>query len=277
MGLFDLFSKKKTVEITRDEYYKIAQSLPEYMRLKTLIGRQYATYIVGMIWEKFPKTKNPLTHSPSSLQNFTGQVSTFLTLEKRNIDSRKVYVEQLWNHAVSGSLRSKLLPVSKSKGNPMQEIRTACDWMVSSGMNASFKGIVRTILYENCVLNKSVPPLGRNDHFIVDAHKKVVPGMSKEFRNITLGVNYPSSVGGRYLLRWFLKDKDLARWPDQGNAKWEDYALFYFGAIGSVQPFRDGNKRISRLAYAITLLKGDRQFKPFSYGVQNDLLRMSMG
>ena len=278
MALKNLFSKKKRgLEVTRDEYYKIAEGLPEYKHLEGLIGRLYSSYIVGMIWDKFPKSKDPFTHKPSSMATFNTQISAFLDIEKKNIDSRKRYVNQLWNKATTGSLKGKIPQTNRSKGNPMDEIREACNWMVKSGMDAKLKGNVRTILYENTVLIKTMPPLGRDDHLIVNAHKQIVPGMNKDYRTITLGVNYPSSVGGRYLLRWVLKNKNIVHWPAQGDDKWEDYALFYFGAIGAVQPFKDGNKRISRLAYAITLLRGGMQFKGFSYALQNELLNMSMG
>ena len=64
-------------------------------------------------------------------------------------------------------------------------------------------------------------------------------------------------------------------WPAQGNEQWDDYALFYLAGIVTAQGFVDGNKRVGKLAYAITFLKGGRPFRAPTIALENELYSMN--
>jgi hypothetical protein len=111
------------------------------------------------------------------------------------------------------------------------------------------------------------PPLGPDASMLKSMYKPAViePAAAtgedvKPYRH-GLGAPYPSSVGGTYLLNWLFQKTSNITWPPQGDPAWEDYAVFFMGAIGAIQAFTDGNKRMSRLAYAIVMLKGGQEFK----------------
>jgi hypothetical protein len=60
--------------------------------------------------------------------------------------------------------------------------------------------------------------------------------------------------------------------PARGNAAWENWALYLFGAIMTSQGFTDGNKRVARPAYAITMVSGGVDFR-----AMNDTYGESLG
>ena len=86
---------------------------------------------------------------------------------------------------------------------------------------------------------------------------------------------YPSSIGGRFLLELIFQWTANAVWPAPGDDQWQDVALFYFGAVATVQGYTDGNKRAARMAYAVTLLKGKRPFTAPSPALEGELIRMT--
>ena len=57
--------------------------------------------------------------------------------------------------------------------------------------------------------------------------------------------------------------------PARGNAAWENWALYLFGAIMTSQGFTDGNKRVARAVYAIMMVSGGVEFRAMkdTYGV----------
>ena len=56
---------------------------------------------------------------------------------------------------------------------------------------------------------------------------------------------------------------------------WDDFALFYLGSIVTVQALVDGNKRVGKVAYALTLIKGGRPFRSPVPKLENELYRMN--
>jgi hypothetical protein len=126
------------------------------------------------------------------------------------------------------------------------------------------------------------PPLGPDASMLQSIFKPVVIDLTagtdhpvSPYRAPHPETPYPSSVGGTYLLNWIFQKTSNITWPPQGDAAWEDYAVFFLGAIGAVQAFPDGNKRMSRLAYAIVLLKGGREFKAPTDKFSAELYRMN--
>ena len=65
------------------------------------------------------------------------------------------------------------------------------------------------------------------------------------------------------------------RWPARGHEHWDDFALFYLGGIVTVQALVDGNKRVGKMAYALTLIKGGRPFRAPVPKLENELYRMN--
>ena len=72
----------------------------------------------------------------------------------------------------------------------------------------------------------------------------------------------------------FLQTAGVA-WPAQGKDEWDDYAMFYLAGVVTVQGFVDGNKRVGKLAYAITLLRGGRPFRAPTISSRTKMLWIS--
>ncbi len=81
--------------------------------------------------------------------------------------------------------------------------------------------------------------------------------------------------GGRYLLETVFEWTAGALWPFAGDERWLDVALFYLGAVGTVQGYPDGNKRIARMAYALTLLRGKHRFIAPSGALEKKLIQIN--
>jgi len=78
--------------------------------------------------------------------------------------------------------------------------------------------------------------------------------------NIMLPTKYPSSLAGAFITKNVIADFTTTPQPIQGDDLWYDWALYFFAAIMTSQGFTDGNKRVSRLAYALILIDGGVDF-----------------
>jgi prophage maintenance system killer protein len=63
------------------------------------------------------------------------------------------------------------------------------------------------------------------------------------------------------VLKKVLADIAKETMPKVGEKAWEDWALFFFGAAMTAQPFPDGNKRACRAAYAIIMASAGIDFR----------------
>jgi hypothetical protein len=108
--------------------------------------------------------------------------------------------------------------------------------------------------------NDGAWPLGQ-DHKILDEIWRKLVTNAPLFRAPTLGSMYPSSPGGAHVLKTFMQAVSREQLPAKGNTRWENWALFVFGATMKSQPFPDGNKRASRAAYAIIMASADIPFR----------------
>jgi hypothetical protein len=106
------------------------------------------------------------------------------------------------------------------------------------------------------------PCLGTSTDALWKVHKRLVPGCLPT-RLATKFINkYPSTVGAGYLFEeLYLMVSGQRVWPNFGDAHWLSIATFYLGSIGTIQVFPDGNKRMSRFAYSVVLIKGTHTFK----------------
>jgi len=112
------------------------------------------------------------------------------------------------------------------------------------------------------------------DPALLDRMHRVLAPACPRFRGPNPEVSYPSSVGGRMLLETVFDWTAEAEWPPPGDPSWYDVALFYLGSIGTVQGYPDGNKRVARAAYAVTLLRNRCQFHAPDRDHLNELFAM---
>jgi hypothetical protein len=103
-------------------------------------------------------------------------------------------------------------------------------------------------------------PLGSNEQITMSIWNTLVNNVGA-YRLPTLGSMYPSSFGGMYLLKNVLTTIHGTHLPGLGDVAWENWALFFFGALMTSQPFVDGNKRISRVTYAIIMTSAGIPFR----------------
>ncbi len=106
-------------------------------------------------------------------------------------------------------------------------------------------------------------PLGANDTIARQAWSDLVP-IAPGYRGwsaAATAVPYPSNIGGGKVLNDVLADlSNNVALPPLGDNRWYDWALFVYGSMMTVQAFTDGNKRISRLAYALMIVNGGVPF-----------------
>lgn len=282
-----IFSKKPSqAELTRNQFDTACKSMPWWRALANTIGIINATYVAGLVWEKTAGTQPKLV----GIQADTQTLDENFKHELRQIQGRKLYVGELLGQAKQGLLRTRLAAATETEANyytapvnpsraytPAQlELGKAWKWLTKSWQG----GGANKVMYElNKYVNQNqgIPGLGVNEHIILDnVYKEIVTG-APAVRGPNFMLNYPSSVGGKYLLKWIFQITSNIAWPANGDPKWEDWALFYSGAIVSVQGFTDGNKRMGRFAYAVLMLKGGRPFKAPTVALENNLHNMTMG
>lgn len=83
---------------------------------------------------------------------------------------------------------------------------------------------------------------------------------------------YPASFTGLHGLAHLLRTNGGAAMPPIGMNPnvWQSYALYWFAAVVSLQPFSNGNKRVARAVYAILMTRAGIPFVAPSnaYGTQ---------
>jgi hypothetical protein len=106
-------------------------------------------------------------------------------------------------------------------------------------------------------------PLGMDDTIVAGIWNDLTRGDATvpPWRDTNPATPYPSSIGGRYVLR-DLMGSTLGRnaWPAAADPAWQDWALFMLGALMTMQAFPDANKRVTRTVYAIVMLSGGIPF-----------------
>jgi hypothetical protein len=186
---------------------------------------------------------------------------------------------------MAGDLRSNLAEMAEPEtnyllvrklprvGTPEHEIAKAGDW-VASTMRGDDREAVLECLTRHVLTQPSGQALGRTPAELLDkVHAELVTDAPK-VRSPNSTTAYPSSIGGRFLLELIFQWTSRIIWPGPGEEIWQDVALFYFGAIATVQGYPDGNKRAARMAYAITLLKAKLPFVAPNLALQSALVRM---
>src|SRR5882672_4545898 len=287
MAMFSKSSTDKSYD--RNAFYKWCQGLDAYKSLEGVVGAMNGNTLIGVIFEDKVKAPSTVLTIPAASEPlFKEGMSQTFQQERTRILGRQQYIESLWNHALGGQLSFRLNTNAepdayyKSAGNlegRTLELEKARQWVVRSmrGNSNSVLAMLAKYVYMN-----QPQGLGQDDTILRDIYRNVVVQSADKpppaWRGpVTMDntVKYPSSIGGSFLLRWMLNMTGRGFLPQKGNERWVDIALFYLGAIITVQAFPDGNKRVARTAYAMLMVNGGVEFRAPSVAFENELAQMA--
>jgi len=274
----------------RQQFLWMVMTLTGYRQLVGDIGRLNAEQIANLLFDRKVRETNPgngYILTTESRSDYSDQMDGLLQIEFAQITAKRTYAAELLDAASNGQLRRRLdeaaAPEDSDTGTPQSgrpeardaEIRKACDWICRSvhGDGNESEEMVREMLTEHVV---NAPPgevLGPTPALLDRIHARIASDAPRH-RSPNPATAYPSSIGGRYLLETVFSWTADALWPTPGDEQWLDVALFYLGAVGTVQGYPDGNKRAARMAYAITLLRGKHRFVAPSAALQAELIQM---
>lgn len=277
-----MFGKKEPVEYNLEKFSRMCQGLTGYEVLKRTIGTAKTTAIMLALHQNYKVVL------PTMVATFPQLINSLLLAEADQIRNKKAYVSSLLEQANAGKLRQRLAsqtePVANystipgggadgTAGGEIKNLGLAYDWIAKSWRGPGRESIMGTLAHyaKNTAAG---PPLGYDTIIVEDIFRRVVK-TDKPYRGPNPEPKYPSSFGGKHLLEDIFKSTAAVRWPDRGNEHWDDFALFYLGSIVTVQAFVDGNKRVGKMAYALTLIKGGRPFRAPVPRLENELYRMN--
>jgi hypothetical protein len=273
----------------RNAFYKWCQGMDSYKALEGVVGAMNATTLIGVIFEDRVRPPNNTLIFPAATEALQKEGFSEIFKDERNrIIGRQQYLEGLWKRALGGQLRFQLTASAepdsyyKSPGNlsgRTLELEKARQWVVKSLKGNS--NPVLAMLAKYVYMNQP-QALGQDDAILRDIYRNVVvdpsPQKPPPWRGPVTAdrsVKYPSSIGGSFLLRWMMNMTGHGFMPQKGDERWIDIALFYLGAIITVQAFADGNKRVARTAYAIVMVNSGVEFVAPNVKFENDLAQMA--
>ena len=272
----------------RQQFLWMAQGSRGFNDLVENIGTTKAELIVDLMFDAQVRETNPddryiLVSNDKSA--YSDQISKQLETESSQINEKRGYVTSLLKATMAGRLRSNLAEMTEPEshysemrklpraGTKQREIALASDW-ISSSLRSDGKDAIHQCLTHHVLTHPSGLALGRTPGELLDKiHAEVVVDAPR-IRSPNSAATYPSSIGGRVLLEQVFKWTSKIIWPGPGEEIWQDVALFYLGAIATVQGYADGNKRVARMAYAITLLKAELPFIAPNMSLQSALVQM---
>lgn len=285
MSLFD--SKKVT---WRKKIQANVKTKTAFEELERLYGTSRAKEFVELIYTKAHEQNNAgiLDTAPS----VGDLIPLFLKSERDSVLKRRGFYQSYMADAKSGNLgvqlNTNIIAVTdyyKSKKAPgltgrALAIDQAANWIC--GDYAAALPSTRTLLEEYIPVTAGMPGkfgpcLGRTPAELWKVHKRLVPGLPSQTRLPTKFIKtYPSTVGAGFLFEeLFTTVNGQQVWPAFGDGHWDSIATFYLGSIGAIQVFPDGNKRMSRFAYSVLLIKGTHTFKAPSDTFCMSLFRMA--
>lgn len=284
-------NEKTLSEVTtynRQQFFWIIQGSSGFKKLAEILGSDKAEAVVDLIFDNQVRETNPndryvlVTCEQSDYASHIGQQ---LEAESNQIRDKRLYVTSLLKATMAGDLRENLATMTEPETNYVfarkqprsgtieREICKASDWICST-MRGNDAEAVRDCLTRHVLTQPSGPALGRTPAELLDkVHAELAPD-SPRVRSPNSATAYPSSIGGRFLLEQIFQWTSRIIWPGPGEEIWQDVALFYLGAIASVQGYPDGNKRSARMAYALTLLKANLPFVAPNLTLQGALIQM---
>jgi hypothetical protein len=271
----------------RQQFLWLIQGSRGFKHLVDDIGAAKADSVIDLIFDLQVRETNPDERyilASSDEETYSNQIGKQLEAESSQIRQKRNYVTLLLKATMAGRLRSNLAEMAEPEANytvvrklprigtRQREIALATDWIASS-FRTDGREAVRDCLTSHVLTNPSGIALGRPGELIDKVHAEVVADAPK-VRSPNSATAYPSSIGGRFLLEQVFKWTSRIIWPGPGEEIWQDVALFYLGAIATVQGYADGNKRAARMAYAITLLKAELPFIAPNMSLQSALVQM---
>jgi hypothetical protein len=272
----------------RQQFLWMAQGSRGFKELVENIGTAKAELIVDLMFNVQVRETNPDDRYilvSSDKATYSAQICNQLETENSQINEKRSYVTVLLKATMAGRLRSNLAEMSEPEANysdirqlphagtKQREIALAGDWIASSdrgdGKDAIYECLTRHVL-----THPSGLAIGSTPEKLLDKIHAEIVAEAPMIRSPNSATAYPSSIGGRILLEQIFKWTSRIIWPGPGEEIWHDVALFYLGAIATVQGYADGNKRAARMAYAITLLKADLPFIAPNMSLQSALVQM---
>ncbi len=259
-------------------------------------GRVYAVGLCRLIWEG---TRERIGQDLGGgrlrvAQNMRPFVEEYWSMaakvEWERICSRTLYIWELWDAMTDGELRAILAANAAPAGNYARpgagDVENAGRWAMTDanrerGENVGGFGVA-AMLHDR-VNRAGVPfPLGGDIRTLNQIHLEVmrVADVERRWRapNVTnANVTYPSNLGGQILLKYIFETYvNGYTWPQRGDDRWENVAMFFLAAIMAVQGFVDGNKRTARAVYALIVLRGGLNFRAPNRDIMNTLADMGM-
>jgi hypothetical protein len=279
------------------------ERLPEFRLLAGTIGRPRAEAFLDLVYDTL--------NERGALKGCTDEaVGDLMTIESGQVNSRRAYVDSLWNRARVRALKPELTRDVMPRSDYYREdllhgVAHGKEWKAVEHPGPSGKAEARKqavfwicrrspeddkpveLQKVRAILKQYIPDtdtdgvlgpcLGRSSQVIRHIHKEVCPGVKGQRLEWAGAVRYPSTIGGDYLLDYIFQQTAGVRWPPFQDPHWVDAALFFLGAIGTVQSFKDGNKRVARIAYAIVLIKAGFVFKAPTPDLETRLFDMNLG
>lgn len=283
-------TQPKRLLYNRQQFLWLAQESDGFKALAATIGADRTAAIVDLIFDLEVRETNPTDRyvlvRAEDQPAYAAGIDKVLETECSQIRETKVYVTTLLKATMAGELRGTLAGMAEPEtnytvprklppeGTRKREIAKASDWiacpMHGDGRDAVFECLTRHVVTQPCG-----QALGRAPADLLDkVHAEIVPEAPK-FRSPNSATVYPSSIGGRFLLEMVFNWTSKIIWPGPREEIWQDVALFYLGAVASVQGYPDGNKRAARLAYCLTLLKAGLPFIAPNMTLESGLVRMT--
>lgn len=270
---------KKLAKIDKNLAAEGAKEIYRYMVEKRLDRAKKLCYPVGDSHpHSWPNNKNAENGEANFIDDQENKLiffaSGFLDQEASSVEKTYAELDKLYHKAQEGKLRAKLenktvpetdyVPptVARRREAPSDTDKAIC-WAIKESINAQPEGNERPA-WAGEGLEEILESYGTK-LFIPTAEPLIVlwtdsVGQPRS-RRLGLPTNYPSNVGGMYILRKFIAQASRLAPPANGDPVWYDYALFWHSVVYRSQSFPDGNKRMARAVYAIVCARGKVPFR----------------
>jgi hypothetical protein len=292
MGLFSKTPPQPaTTDLTLAQFAAKAKAMPPYRDVANRFGPQLSELMLQALYDRNLRMMTPagvwangapnyapiaapaslVKLKPGDLPSFDMILSESLRQDVVKTDGRIAYLDEVKAKAVNGELRTALLanladeatyysaPVA-APGAPALPPKPAASvnrakaigW-ASGSRDLGIKSIYGQVI--NAYAGAGFPLTGMSD---LNAIWRRLVTAAPHYRavNIMTPTKYPSSLAGDFIVRARIADFRARAQPQAGAQEWYDWALYFFAVIMTSQAFTDGNKRVARTVYALTLLNG---------------------
>lgn len=280
---FGLLKRRVRIEV-QHHYRTISQAealqklhrMREYQQLRRLIGGHIDEVVLSYDCYVQQSTGHGIYHPTSpglriNLSEHYGAESeldmyrTMLVRERQTFLTVRTQISELWRLANDGRLHPRLqlehrAPEDYGATATDDDMERAIKWAYSpyqDNPDVARANIMRQV-FDYVINNMDVREMATADYL----HTNLVdPNTIPAHRRHHANTGYCSTGGGRALQDGMeVLSQGFAVAQNSGATEWDDLACFLFGSHVRAQAYSDGNKRLSRALYAITLLKGGRPF-----------------